>query len=283
MPAGGILVLFQNWSQMNMPPGQAQQAYTAWQEIAEGAVPVAVQMWLNAGGGTKGTKAYNATISQLTTALQSALPKSFSYSTETASSDVSSTWAETEVGGLFDIFEGGGESSYSDFSAAFALSTMNISATFQKVLTFPLAPLSKVSTDPILSQYQPWYNSGALNLAYQHQDNTVWDNNPPSWADTFGPEGNMQRTASALVIADGISITIESSAAFAAEQQGDVQTAVEAGFWPFFEAEVASGWSNKVTFDTAGKATVTCNSMAGNPVILGVIVTPIEGLLSSGT
>jgi hypothetical protein len=279
MPQGGILALFQNWAAMHLSPGTAQAAYTAYQQVSQGTVPVAVQLWLAAGGGTGGVKAYNGTMAQLQYELPGALPKSFSMNSATESSDVSNTWAETEVGGIFDIFEGAGESSYSDLSTILATSTFNISATFNKVLTFPLAPLARPSSDPILSQYQPWYSSPALNLAYQHQDNTVWKNTPPTWADTFGPEGNMLRTASALVIVDGVTITMSSSATFSAAQQQEMQTAVEAGIWPFFEAEGSGGWSNKPSFSDQGAVTITCSSPAGNPVILGVIVTPIDALL----
>jgi hypothetical protein len=279
IPQGGITQLFYNWAQLNLPPDLAQQAYTDYQQISQGTVPVAVQMWLNAGGGTGGVKAYNATIAQLQSALQAAPGASFDLNTSTASADISHTWANAEGGFLFDIFEIGGEGSYDHVSVSLAESGLSISVQFRRLVTFPAGPLSKVSSDPILSQYQPWFSSAALNLAYQHSDNTVWNNTPPTWNDTFGPNGNMLRTASAIVVVDGITISMTSNSAVSTDDQTTVKTAVEGGIWPFFEAEGSGGWHHEASFNTQGIITVTSSCPAGNPQILGAIVTPISGVL----
>ena len=279
MPQGGIIALFNNWSQMHMPPNQAQSAYTAWQQVAQGVVPVAVQMWLNAGGATGGVKAYNSTIAQLQSALLSAPPKSFQMNSSTESTDVSHTWASGEVAGGFDIFAGAASSSYDQLTSAMSEAGISISASFDHLLTFTAAPLAKTSTDPILSQYQPWYNSAALNLAYQNNNNVVWNNTPPTWQNTFGPSGNMLRTASALIIVDGINITMTSSVGFSSSQQTEFKAAAEAGIWPFFEASGHYGWTQDTSFDSNGNITVTSSSPTGNPNILGTIVTPIGAVL----
>jgi hypothetical protein len=279
IPQGGIITLFTNWSQLNMPPDQAQQCLTDYQQISQGVVPAAVQMWLNAGGSTGGTKAYNATINQLQSALQAAPSASFSLNTSTASSDISHSWAQAEGGFLFDLFEFGGEGSYDNLSQTLVESGLSISVQFQRVVTFSLAPLSKVSTDPILSNYQPWYSSAALNLAYQNNNNIVWNNTPPTWDNTFGASGNMLRTTSALVVVDGITINTMSTSSISTSDQTTVKTAAEGGFWPFFEAEGSGGWSQSVSFDSEGMMTVSSTCPAGNPQILGAIVTPIGGVL----
>lgn len=281
MPQGGILALFNNWAQMHMSPDQAQQCYTDYEQVAQGTVPAAVQMWLNAGGSKGGTKAYNATIAQLQSALLAAPGASFSLNSSTASSDISHTWANAEGGFLFDLFEIGGEGSYDHLSETLVESGLSINVQFQKLVTFSAGPLSKTSTDSILQNYQPWYSSAALNLAYQHNDNIVWKNTPPSWTDTFGPSGNILRTASALIVVDGITITTMSSSSVSTSDQTTVKTAAEGGFWPFFEAEGSGGWTHNVNFDSQGIMTVDSTCPAGNPQILGVIVTPIGGLLLS--
>lgn len=279
IPQGGILALFQTWSQLHMPPDQAQQCYTDYQQVSQGVVPVAVSMWGKAGGSTGGTKAYNATIAQLQSALNSAPSKSFTLETATESSDVSHSWAQVEAGGILDFFEGGGDTSYDELTETFAQSGLSISVTFQRLVTFPLAPLSKTSTDPILSQYQPWFSSAALNLAYQNDNNVVWSNTPPSWSDTFGPNGNMLRTASALVVVDGITVTTTCDTAFSSSDQTTIKSAAQAGFWPFFEAEASGGWTHDVSFSQSGFMTIASTCALGNPQILGVIVTPIAGAL----
>jgi hypothetical protein len=278
LPAGGVLQLFQTWSAINMPPNQAQTCYTDYQQIAQGAIPTAVQMWINSGGaGTQ--KAYNATIAQLNQALPSAPSKSFVVNSSTESSDISHTWAKVEMGGFYDFFEGGASSEYDSLTMAMSQAGLSINVSFQRLLTFTAAPLSKTSTDPILSQYQPWYNSSALNIAYQTQDNTVWNNTHPNWNDTFGPNGNMLRTTSGLVIADGITISMTSNTGFSSSQQTQFKAAAEFGFFPFFEASGSGGWEHNVTFDTEGNVTITSTSQLGNPNVIGAIVTPIGGVM----
>lgn len=234
-PQGGILALFQNWSELHMPPGQAQQAYTAYQQVSQGTVPVAVQMWLAAGGGTGGVKAYSGTIEQLQSAILSAPNASISVASSSASSDLSHTWAKLEAGGIFDIFEAGGDTSYEQLTLSTIKSGLTINANFAHVTTFSAGPLATPSSDPILSQYQPWYSSAALNLAYQNNNNVVWNNTPPTWENTFGLNGNMLRTASALIVVDGVTISMTSEAQFDTSQQTQFNAAAEGGIWPFFE------------------------------------------------
>ncbi|MGE0229835.1 MAG: hypothetical protein AB7I38_07770 [Dehalococcoidia bacterium] len=279
IPQGGILALFQNWSALHMPPDQAQAAYTAYQQVSQGVVPVAMQMWLAAGGGTGGTKAYNATITQLQNALAAAPGASVTLNSASASSDISHTWAKAEVGGWFDIFGGAAQSEYEQLTMSLIDSGLTIEASFTRLVTFSSGPLARPSTDPILSQYQPWYSSAALNLAYQNNNNVVWKHTPPTWDNTFGPGGNMLRTASALVVVDGIEIKTTSNASFDASSQTSFKAAAEAGIFPFFEASGSGGWTHDVSFDSSGRVTVNSSAPTGNPNILGVIVTPIGGVM----
>ncbi|HEX8649244.1 MAG TPA: hypothetical protein VF708_00240 [Pyrinomonadaceae bacterium] len=281
MPRGGIQELFSKWAYMNMPPDQAQQVITDWAEVSQGVVPVAVQMWLNAGGSTGGVKAYNNTIATLKNAIASTPGKSFQMDSSTESADVSHTWAEGEVGGFFEDFWGGASASYSQMTQMLATAGIQIKVTFQHLLTFATGPLAKVSTDPILSQYQPWYFPPALNLAFQNNNNVVWNNTPPTWANTFGPNGNMLRVCSAVVVVDGIDIEMESEVGFSTSQQTQFEAAASGGFFPFFEAEASGGWTHNSEFDSNGNVTVTSSSPTGNPNILGVIVTPINHAIAS--
>jgi hypothetical protein len=279
LPSGGLIQLFQGWAQLNMPPGQAQQAITNYQQVAQGTVPVAVQMWINAGGGAAGTKAYNTTISNLQTALQSAPSQTITMDSSTESSNIKNTWAEGSISGAYDFFSASASSQYSSLSSVLANSRIKVEATFARFLNFPVAPLSKASTDPILSQYQPWFSSAALNLAYQNNNNLVWQNNPPTWNNTFGPDGNIQRLIGSLFIADGINIKVTSSAQFSTADQQHLQVAAQVGFWPFFEASGSGGFSNEASFDDQGTVTVSTTSPQGNPAVFGATVSPISSIL----
>lgn len=281
MPTGGILALFKNWAEINLDPNTAQSAYTAYQEVAQGVVPTAVSMWIAAGGSEGGTKAYNATYEQLSQQLLNASGASFKLDTSTSSSDISHTWASGEAGFIYDFFEVGGDGSYNDLSVNIITSGLKIEVDFSKVVTFSAGPLAKVSTDVILGKYIPWYSPEALSLAYHHKDNTVWQNAAPTWEDTFGSSGNMKRVAVALVVVDGINIKATSEKAVSDEDKKQVQTAVEGGFFPFFETETSEGWSHDVTFDDEGVMTLSSSCMAGNPQILGVIVDDIQNVVGS--
>lgn len=279
MPAGGILQLFKNWSDLNMPPDKAQQCYTDYQQVSQGVVPVAVQLWLNAGGGTGGRKVYNVTIDQLNNAIRSSPSATIALDSTTASSSTEHTWAKGSVQGGYSFFSASANASYDKMTIAISNAGIVVKASFDHVLSFPGAPLAQPSTDSILSRYQPWYSSSALNLAYTHNDNVVWSNTPPSWSDTFGPNGNMTRMATSLVIVDGINITMQSKVGFSTSQQTEFKAAAKAGYWPFFQAEGSGGWSSSSTFDDQGNFTVSSKLPAGNPNVLGVTVTPVASYL----
>jgi hypothetical protein len=55
----------------------------------------------------------------------------------------------------------------------------------------------------------------------------------------------------------------------------------EAGFFPFFFTESSGGFTSNVSFDDSGTMTVTASSPAGNPVILGAVVSPAGSLVAS--
>jgi hypothetical protein len=279
MPQGGIFQLFKDWAKVSIPePGQVQQCVTAYRQVSQGVVPAAVEMWADAGGfGTQ--KAYNTTIEQLKLALQGVAGKSVSMNSDTQSRTVSDTWAEGEVGGWYDMFAGKAGGEWDNFTTSLTKAGVEISANFTHFVTFSAGPLAKASQDPILKAYQPWYWEPALNLAYQHNDNTVWKHSAPTWTDTFGEHGNMLRTTSALVVVDGVNISITSAASFDSTQQTLIKANASAGFWPFFEASVSGGWENEVDFDDHGRITATSQAPTGNPQVLGAIVTPIANTL----
>ncbi len=282
IPDGGMLALFQTWAQMNMPPDQAQQCYTLYAQIAADPIVVAVQKWINMQTATShpGIAAYNKTIEDLRHALEGGEPQSFGMNSETESSDISHTWANAEVGGLLDFFWGGGDTQYEKWTESITESGVNFTVTFDKLVTFAAGPLYQPSTDPILSQYTPWYYGKALSIGYHHNDNTVWQHGAPTWADTFGPAGDLQRCCVALIVVDGISVKTESSVSIAKSEQESFKTAIAGGFFPFFEAEGSGGWTHTTTFNDNGSFSISSTCPQGNPQILGVLVSDIASIFS---
>ncbi|MEJ2856258.1 MULTISPECIES: hypothetical protein [unclassified Saccharothrix] len=272
---GGILELFHQWEQLNMPPGQGQAAYTEYQQVSQGVVPVAVQMWLNAGGGASGIKAYSNTIEDLNYQLSNTpLSKQVTMDSATQSSDVNHSWASGEVGGAVDFFLGHSAGDWDKLTTTIAQAGVEIQAKFNHFATFVTGPLAQPSTNPLLSKYQPWYDSEAISLAYQNNNYYVWNQNAPTWQGTFGPTGNLQYVTTALVVVSGVTVSIESAATFDSSQQESIKASAEVGFFPFFEAESSGGWQHNITFNDEGQLNVASTVPDGVEVVLGVMVTP---------
>ncbi|MEJ5999788.1 hypothetical protein [Paucibacter soli] len=274
---------FSSWAQANLPQSQVTKCITDFNTMLEDPIAMASNQLLNVQFAPSNMHpndyVYTTTIEQLTLALNNATPASVTLNSSTDSSDVSHTWAQTEASGIFDIFGLGGDTSYDSLTTKITSAGVSIQAKFAKLVTLPAAPLKQPSDDNELSQYMPWFNSAALGEGHAKQDNTVWKaGDAISWASTFGPNGNMQRFASSLVIVDGISMTMTSKAALSTADQASFKAAAAGGFFPFFEAEGSGGWSHNVSFDDQGNITVSSSSPAGNPQVLGVLVSPITDL-----
>lgn len=269
---------FTNWAEANVPTAQLTKVIGDYKTMLLDPIAVAADMLTAVQFATQNADvcAYDVTIDDVQQELANGVPKSISFDSRTESSDVSQTWAKTEVGGLFDIFAGEGNADYESVTMQMASAGITIQASFEKLVTIQATGLEQPSSDYILANYTPWYNSAALAEGYESDSNNVWKaGDAITWATTFGPNGTLLRTTSAIVIVDGISITMTSNAAFSAAQQETFKAAFAAGIWPFFEAEGSGGWSSSYAFDDAGNVTVTSTAPTGNPQVLGVIVTPI--------
>ncbi|TCO58318.1 hypothetical protein [Actinocrispum wychmicini] len=280
---GGILELFNQWQQLNMPPEQGQAAYTAYQQVSQGVVPIAMQKWLAAGGGASGTKAYNATVEDLKRIMSQGGPgKSVHMDSSTTSSDVTNTWAKGEVGGFYEFFVGEASVEWKKYTEKISASKLTIDATFKTIGTFTCGPLAEPSTDPILGQYVPWYHSAAVNLAYQNNNYYVWKHTPPTWDGTFGDKGDLRFFTTSLIVVSGVDTTVSSEASFSEQEQEELTASAQVGVFPFFEAKGSGGWNHKFKFDDSGRMTVSCSVPPGVFVILGAIVTPTKDAFGGG-
>jgi hypothetical protein len=274
---------FTAWAQANLPQSQVGLCVGDFNSMLEDPIAQASNTLLQVQFASKGMHpnvfAYTTTIEQLTLALNNAKPGSVQFNSSTESSDVSHSWAQGEASGVIDFFGLGGETSYDALTSKVATASVTINASFDKVVTLAAGPLYETSDDNVLSAYVPWFNSSALSEGYAKQDNTVWKaGDAISWASTFGPNGNLQRYASALIIVDGITLTMTSKASLTTSDQPTFKAAAAGGFFPFFEAEGSGGWEHNVNFDDSGSITVKSTSPAGNPQILGVLVSPITDI-----
>ncbi|WP_437757219.1 hypothetical protein [Sorangium sp. So ce1389] len=274
---------FSTWASANLPQSMVQRAISDFATMLEDPIATAADTLIQVSFAPKNPSVYvyTTTYEQLQQALNKAQPKTVSMNSETESTDVSHTWAKTEASGLFDIFAGEGNASYEQWTSQVIEAGLSIEVSFDKLVTLEAGPLKQKSSDAVLRDYTPWFNSGALGEGYANKDNTVWKSGDAiTWDSTFGANGNLQRYAAALVIVDGITMTMKSSAGIAQGSQEEFKAAVSAGVWPFFEAHGEGGWSNEATFDDSGNVTITSTCKAGNPQILGIIVLPITSIFS---
>jgi hypothetical protein len=269
-----------NWSNANMPPAQAARAQTAYKQIWNNAVTVATTMWDNMQGATSnpGVAAYTVTIEDVENALPSGSTNQTATIGAATDTTISNNFSGGYVEGGWDLFGVVDEGTNDALTTAFTANSVTATATFSQVVTVPGTPLSQPDpTDPILTDYTPWYYSPALNMAYQTSNNTVWQaGGDVTWNGTFGPSGDLPQLATELIVVSGMTLTITSETQFSSSQQSQFQSSIGGGFWPFYFGASSQSGSSSVSFTSSGIATVTVTVPAGNPLILGVTVTPMS-------
>ncbi|HEX6427105.1 MAG TPA: hypothetical protein VF008_05440 [Niastella sp.] len=205
---------------------------------------------------------FTLTYSDMVTQLSSANSRQFSFDSSTMNSNVSTSWTKGSNSGFFGLW--GGSTTTSSISQQFAASHVTVNASFTNVLTFPNTPGN-------------WYYSSAMGLAFANKTGNPWSpQSSINWDNTFGSNGNMQRFASNLVIASGMSLTITSDATYSTLDQQTITSSGHAGFWPFYSGGSSSSSTNTATFDQQGHMTITTSSIPGVPVVLGVNVLPVS-------
>ncbi|NJK43518.1 MAG: hypothetical protein HC933_03940 [Pleurocapsa sp. SU_196_0] len=265
--AGDLAGVFRSWAMINYP-NLASVGANDLEAILNDPIFAAQMAVNNTSGFINGVPNFSKTIADLRSALQSATGASFSFDSETASSNVQQTWAEGAVGLLFDFFEGENATEYSSLSQQAALSRVTVQASFKSLLQFAAAPGS-------------WYVSSALGTAFATPDNTVWNHGTPNWNSTFGPQGNMLRFLTTLIVADGIDLTVTSQAVYNSDQQQTIKTETGIAIWPFFFGEASATVTTDVSFSSEGYMTAHISSPAGNPVVIGANVTPVKSFLGA--
>uniref|UniRef100_A0A7C1JDA0 Uncharacterized protein n=1 Tax=Caldilinea aerophila TaxID=133453 RepID=A0A7C1JDA0_9CHLR len=275
-----IISVYTSWAySCGMPPDQANKTVGLFQAALNGPVTQANIAWAVAGGQTA-IKAYNQTVETIDNTIAGAPSGSVTLNSQTESSDTSHSWAEGGIEGFFDIFFGGGESSYDSVSSQVLASELDLQMSFAHVSTVPVTPLANGTVTAGPTTYQPWYVPAALLLAYSNNNNNTWQIGTPDWTTFFGPQATLPRVISALVVVDGISITVTSGKSIDQSSRAQVQSAFEAGFFPFFGVAGSGGWETTTSFSDEGIMTVTSTCPQGNPQVLGILQSPISSYVS---
>ncbi|WP_288588799.1 hypothetical protein [uncultured Methylobacterium sp.] len=202
-----------------------------------------------------GSVDFSQGFSKLKQLLQKAPSRSFSIAASNWNSDVSKSWTQSSNSGFFGLW--GGSSSQSSISEKFASGGVALDASFDHVLPFTPTP-------------GDWYTSSALGLAFHNQSGAPWDPvKPINWANTFGPQGNMQRFMASLIVVSGMTIVVTSSASYSSDEQTQITSNSSSGMWPFYTGGGSGTSSTHASFNTAGNMVVKIASKAGVPVVIG--------------
>ena len=263
---------FQNWC---LESGQSQETIFAGIAILSQVdfISAAAAKWKVAS--EKKIFAYSATAQDIKNAIDCGQAKTVDFNSKTQSFDTSSSWASGKVSGEYGFFRGSVSQPLQQFSQDIQQQGVQLVVKFSRVATLTASQLSTKNTlESDLSKYEPWYDSKVIQTAYQQNDNNLWKRTPPTWEDTFGPDGKLKNLSVALVVVDGISSTMTTTASVSQSDRESFKTAASAGYWPFFKTQGQGGWSTDITFNDNGSISIKSSSNVGNPYVLGVLVSP---------
>lgn len=271
----GIETAFKRWADINLPASAGRKAKSVFVQMHEHTGTIGrAKRKIEKYSPDDDVPAYNhgdadlSTIKALRNALNHGKQETISFDSSKASSSVDHTWAEGEVGGIYDFFEGAAGVETDTLTKKAASQDVTVEATFDHVISFTAKPSRE------------WYSSAALSNAYQTKSNKLWPaGGTVTWDNTFGEGGSLRRGVSSIIVYDGIDMTVTSHASYSKDEQKDINDAGEIGFWPFFEASAAHHNHQHTHFEDDGAMKVTTKLPTGNPNILGVNVNEMSDVL----
>lgn len=117
-----------------------------------------------------------------------------------------------------------------------------------------------------------WYDSWLLNAAYSRRGAPPW---PPDavdeWEAFFGPRGSLRRLVASLVVADGVSVSVVSDAAFSESDRDAIRANAREGTWPFYVPAAEDFVTVDVSFDRS-LTTIETEMRPRHPLIIGANV-----------
>ena len=235
--ANQLPALFLKWAMMHFPAVASAGASALARAVLETAAPPGAP------------REYGGTYQELRETLRASAAAKISFQTVAQPGST-----PTGVHGLW-----AGALPDSQVSRLFAASAVACEVRFSGVAVWPSRP-------------GPWYRAEALRAAFANPASPPWPAAPqPVWESFFGPGGSMARAVAALVVVDGIDATIDSAADFTAEEQAEVESHAQEGFWPFY-APASETVTIAVTFGGSGGMRIRTVTQPGNPAAIGANV-----------
>jgi hypothetical protein len=277
--AQALLAYFGTWSAINLDPGTAAECTTLYAATYDNPVYIGSLVLFNLKPGA--AIPYTVSHSQLISDLGQGPSVSFAMDSETESSELTNSWtSSTSSDGGTYFYSTSSSSAATDFTQTFASSGVTVQTTYQHVLTVPVQALATGTVVEGATTYLPWFYPAALATAYQDPGSDLWSDTA-QWARFFGPTGALQYVATALIVVDGVTHTVTSDATYSTAEQtyAHSQSSSSYGCWPYYVSNSSSSTTQtSTTFDDAGHMTVTTTSPVGNPLVIGVLVSPIKDL-----
>ena len=280
IPPGGMLELFTDWAEKNIPdPARAQAAITAYQQVLNGVVPVAQDRFIKA----KGVYAFSRSIDEARDQARRGPKIQFSFSSTqpaAAGQEAAVSFAARLAGANLPL-ETRGPAERA--AAKLEMSHVEGKAFFDHQARVSAAPLQ---TAEIIGgrAYPPWFSAPALSYAYNNPGPAVWPGDmKPTWEQTFGPSGNLRRLVTNVVLIDGAEIELISDADLTEEEKSALQQAATAGVTPLLAvaspAELrAAGATSRATVplrlsfrEENGSIVIQISSPPGNVMLFGVV------------
>lgn len=267
------LITFRAWAETHMPAEQVSTLRGLYQLVMADPIGRAQQMWRASGGGNA-PKAHRLTI-ELADDLIALSPGGCLTLDTLAASGASASPGGAAIGHAGSLF-GEAQGHTERLSAELLQGGLLLELAFEHVAVLPTAPLQSGSIMTETGLHPAWYAPDALALASTQPDTPHWDS-------FFGPAGTLRHASRALVVVDGIRLTLRSRTPVAQQDQAAVLAAFETGCFPFFGRAGDSGWQHQATFDDAGCIVVRRHCPVGHPHVLGVLAAPIDHALAMPT
>lgn len=199
--------------------------------------------------------------------LKKAPSRTFDITLSASSADIKNTWTGGSQSAVFGLWRN--SSSTSTISKKFASSKVHLKASFKNLLPFKSTP-------------GDWYTSSAFGIAYSNKGTPPWKKKEESfktWDDTFGPDGNMLRYTTQLLIANQMTLNYTTEASFSTSEQVEIKKSSSAGLWPFYNQSNGSTSYTEVDFGTAGEMNVTVTTEKNVATIVGCVIEPVDAYL----
>ena len=208
---------------------------------------------------------YSGDIAAATTAINTGGSATIDFSTKTMNTKTNSTVVSGGATGMYDIFFGGGEGSYSQYDSKAATSEFSITGTIGSYATVPTVAAG-------------WYNGAEVTRGYNGKnDFTIWDaqSNSGDWDNFFNTAtGTLARRVSQILLVTDVDLTVTSHATYTQSDVTKIETEAAFGVWPFFAAEAKTSHTQTFHLNNDGSLSVKYVLPKGKIEIWGVSVQP---------